>query len=272
MVGPVLLVSFLMPERDFAALESYGLVPRLLHDVQQADTGALVLGRACPAPILPLVEALYALGPAAESFCLVPAELLQAALETVDYSRSIPLIKSRKMGELMPRVRDFAAKGVPALALDMTVLAHTPPFGHEPWRPRSKEDLAELRAAAGVPFWLYGVASPADAEAAMEAGLEAVVVHAGAGLHLSSPATIDMFPEIFDAVAGMTLVYAGGPVRGGIDIFRYLAVGAEAVIVESDRPVPHLQAELEYAMRLTGCQTLADIGYETIFAPLFGEV
>ncbi|MBS3933267.1 MAG: hypothetical protein KGZ35_02840, partial [Truepera sp.] len=70
---------------------------------------------------------------------------------------------------------------------------------------------------------------------------------------------------------GTVAVYAGGPVQSGIDIFRYLAVGAEAVVVVSDRSLASLQAELAYAMRLTGCATLADISYDAIFAPLFSE-
>jgi 4-hydroxymandelate oxidase len=257
-----------MSQREFAALDGYQLVPRLLHGVERADTSVEVLERPQPAPILPRYGALHpptGLG----GLSLVAAELLDTG--TLEASQAIPLISSGKMGQLVPQVRKLQALGVPAMALDLTLLAETPPYGPNEWRPRSKEDLAELRAAAGVPFWLYGVLSPADAELAMEAGLEAVVVHSGAGRYLNGPAAITILPDIFDAVAGMMSVYAGGPVRDGIDVFRYLAVGAEAVVAESDRALGRLAAELEYAMRLTGCETVADIGYETVFEPLFGE-
>ncbi|CAN5464826.1 alpha-hydroxy-acid oxidizing protein [soil metagenome] len=258
-----------MSQRDFAALESYQLIPRLLHGVEQADTGTEILGTPCAAPLLPLFASSLGRAPQAlEGLSLVAAELAPG----LEPAQVVPLVRSQKMGVLMPQVRKLRSLGVPAVALDLTALAETPPYGRGEWRPRTKEDLAELRAAAGVPFWLYGVGSPADAEIAMEAGLEAIVVHTGAGLKLGSPATIEIFPDIFDAVAGMVAVYAGGAVRDGIDVFRYLAVGAEAVVVENDRPLAQLTAELEYAMRLTGCQTVADIGYETIFAPLFGEI
>ncbi len=89
---------------------------------------------------------------------------------------------------------------------------------------------------------------------------------------MGAPATAEIFPDIFDAVAGTLAVYAGGAVRGGIDVFRYLALGAEAVVVDCDRAPENLRAELAYAMRLTGCRTLADISYEAIFAPLFSEL
>jgi isopentenyl diphosphate isomerase/L-lactate dehydrogenase-like FMN-dependent dehydrogenase len=254
---------------DLAALARYQLIPRVLHDVQQADTRCELLGRRLAVPIIPRLTT--KLDPAlvqGEHLSLVGEALLEGITQA---DRFIPLVKVQKMATLVPRMRYWPTRGVPALALDMTVLADTPPFGSAEWRPRTREDLAELRAAAGCPLWLYGVAGVADAEVALEAGLEAVIVTTAVGEHLGVPAAIDIFPEILDAVAGTVAVYVGGPVRTGIDVFRYLAVGAEAVIVTSDRSLGSLQAELEYAMRLTGCATLADISYEAIFAPLFGE-
>ena len=203
---------------------------------------------------------------------LVDAERLLTDPESQWPAVILPLIGTAKMGQLMPKVRRLAALGISGLVLDVTSLAETPPYGSGEWRPRTREDLAELRAAAGCPLWLYGVGSAADAEVAAEAGLEGIVVHSGAGVYLGGPAAIEVLPEVFDAVAGMIGIYAGGPVRSGIDVFRYLAVGAEAVVVESDRSVTNLELELHYAMRLTGCETLGDIGYEAIFAPLFEEL
>ena len=262
-----------MADRDIEALSSYQLIPRLLHDVTQVDTSCQLLGKMYDTPILPLLE--RALGRAPTqlgSLSLVETELLLEQPETFHFNLSLPLLKPEKMGALMPKVRKLAAAGVPAFALDLSVLADTPPYGSHAWRPRTREDLAELRAAAGVPLWLYGVCSVADADIATEAGLEGLVVTSGAGHFLNGPTTAEIFPDIFDAVAGTISVYAGGPVQSGVDVFRYLALGAEAVVVDNDRSLENLKAELEYAMRLTGCQTLADIGYEAVFAPLFGEV
>lgn len=257
-----------MLDREIAALDSYQLIPRLLHDIHEVDCSASVLEMTLPAPIVPIVEGAKL---ELETLSLIDAELLLAQGEAFRYSWSVPLLKPDKMGELVPKVRKLVARNVPAVALDFTHLAETPPFGRQLWKPRTREDLAELRAAAGCPLWLYGICSPRDAEVAMEAGLEAIVVHSGAGDYLGAPATIDIFPEVFDAVAGMIGVYAGGAVRHGIDIFRYLAVGAELVVVDSDRALGNLIAELAYAMRLTGCANLAEISYEAIFAPLFDE-
>jgi len=261
-----------VPERDLDALESYQLLPKLLHDVGDADTTLHLLGESLGAPILPLVEEGGVVSTPFPTLCLQGAEWLLNQSESFSMSAALPLLKPDKMGALMPKVRKLAARGAPGFVLDLTALAETPPFGSHAWRPRTREDLAELRAAAGVPLWLYGVCSVPDAEVASEAGVDGIVVNTGAGVFLGAPGTAEVFPDIFDAVAGTISVYAGGAVRSGVDVFRYLALGAEAVVVDTDRSLENLRAELAYAMRLTGCRTLADISYEAIFAPLFSEL
>jgi 4-hydroxymandelate oxidase len=258
-----------MTEREHDALNEYALVARVLHDVEDVDSRMQLLGRDLTSPILPL--AVTSAQPVPPLSLTDAAGVLERP-EGYKAAATIPLLQNDKMGELMPRVKRLAGLGFLALALDLRPLASTPPYGSNQWRPRTREDLAELRAAAGCPFWVFGINSAADAEIVVEAGLEGVVVNATIGGHLGGPAAIEVLPEILDAVAGMTGVYVGSRARSGVDVFRYLAVGAEAVVVESDRSMANLEAELHYAMRLTGCETLADIGYESIHAPLFGEV
>jgi isopentenyl diphosphate isomerase/L-lactate dehydrogenase-like FMN-dependent dehydrogenase len=258
-----------MTEREFAALDEYALVAKVLHQVDEVDSRLELLGLDLASPIVQLADA--GVNPTA---ALSLAHAVRV-LERPDEHRpgaTVPLLENEKMGELMPLVKRLAGLNFPALALDLRSLAHTPPFGSGRWRPRTREDLAELRAAAGCPFLVFGINSAADAEIVVEAGLEGVVVSSTLGSHLGGPAAIEVLPEILDAVAGMTGVYVGAQVRTGVDVFRYLAAGAEAVVVESDRSIANLEAELHYAMRLTGCETLADIGYECIYAPLFGEL
>ena len=258
-----------MSSLERAALDEHALIPRLLAGVHSVDTHCELLGHALASPILPLVEGVGA--PPSGTFSIADAGVVLEEPSPFDPQRTLARVDPEKMGVLMPKVRKLASRGVPGLVLDLTVLADTPPFGSAPWRTRTREDIAELRGAAGCPVWIYGVAGPADAEVAAEAGVEGIVVHMGAARHLGGPAAIDVLPEILDAVAGMIGIYAGGAVRHGIDVFRYLAVGAEAVVVSSDRHLENLEAELRYAMRLTGCATLAEISYETIYVPLFGE-
>ena len=256
-----------MASRDHRALDEYSLIARVLHTAQNVNSRLELFGVQLPAPILPMRK-----GPEEprSRLGLVPAERL-ATPEGQAAGETIPLIANDKMGSLVAAVKEYSGRGHPALALDLRPLAGVAPFGEEEWRPRTREELAELRAIADSPLILYGIVGGQDAEVAMEAGVEGIVVSSELGRFLGGPAAIEVLPEILDQVAGMTTVLVSGNARDGIDVFRYLAVGADAVIVDGDRTVSSFEEELRYAMRLTGSETLADIGYESIFAPLFDE-
>ena len=249
---------------DAAALARLGLVPRALHDVGEPDLTVELLGRLWPSPLLRRAVASGAdLG---SGLALVDASSLRGPHPT-----RVPIVAAGRMGDLMPEVRRLATWEVPVLALDLTTLADTPPFGPQAWHPRSRDDLAEVVAAAGRPVWLIGIASADDAAVAADAGVDAIVVDGVLGHHLGGPATAELLPEVVDAVAGMLRVLAGGAVGGGVDALRLLALGADAVVVGGERPTAALEEELRYAMRLTGCASLVDVGYDIVFAPLFDE-
>lgn len=258
-----------MTEREAQVFDNYRLLPRLMRNVDAVDSHMELLGQKLVAPMLPLLT--QAPRKALAEPAVIPAELLLDRPHLFAAECCVALLANDRMGELVPLVRQLADLGVAAVALDQGVLAETAPFGPQLWKPRSREELAELRVASGVPFWLYGVCSTDDAEGAVEAGLEGIVVNSAAGDWLGGPAALEVLPEILDAVAGTLSVHAGARVRDGLDVFRLLAVGAEAVIVEGDRSLASFEAELQYAMRLTGCATLSDIGYDVIFAPLFSR-
>lgn len=257
-----------MKEREHAALDSYQLIPRVLHEVEAADTAAFVLGRRLDAPLIERVKARS--GPEGPLLAVDADELLERKASSAA-ANSIAVLPPRRMAELVPAVKRLVELGPAAIAIDLAPLSDSPPFGQVEWRPRTREDLAELRAASGGPLWLFGVASAADAEVAADAGVDGVVVGSLVGRRLGAPACIDALPEVIDAVAGMLAIACAGPVRDGMDVLRYLAVGAEVVVVSDGRPLETLTAELEYAMRLTGCGSLADVGYDILFAPLFEE-
>lgn len=249
---------------DLAALARVALVPRALHDVVDPDLGLDLIGRRWPSPIVRRTGA----APADVGTALL---LVDAASLTAHHPARVPVVPAGRMGEVMPEVRRLAALEAPAIALDLLSLADAAPFGGAAWRPRGREDLAELVAAAGRPLWLVGVASAEDAAVAAEAGVDALVVDGALGRRVGGPATAEALPEVVDAVAGMMRVLAGGAIGSGIDALRLLALGADAVVVGGERPTSALEDELRYAMRLTGCASLADVGYDVVFAPLFDE-
>ena len=88
----------------------------------------------------------------------------------------------------------------------------------------------------------------------------------------AAPATASALPRVVQAVGGAVPVVVDGGIRRGTDILKAMSLGASAVLV--GRPaiwglanagaagVAHvlrlLRDELEIAMALTGCATLAD--------------
>jgi 4-hydroxymandelate oxidase len=143
-------------------------------------------------------------------------------------------------------------------------------------------DLAWLRGLTRLPILLKGIMSGADAEQALAAGMDGLIVSNHGGRSLDGlPATIEALPEVAAAVQKTVPLLLDGGIRRGSDVLKALALGAYAVLV--GRPyvfglaaagavgVAHvlqlLRAELEVAMALTGCRDLAAIDAETIWRP-----
>ncbi|WP_462387942.1 alpha-hydroxy acid oxidase [Acidovorax sp. Q11] len=135
------------------------------------------------------------------------------------------------------------------------------------------DDVAWLQSITRLPVLLKGVLHPADARQAVAAGAAGLIVsnHGGRALD-TAPATATALPRVVQAVGGAVPVLVDGGIRRGTDVLKAMALGASAVLV--GRPavwglanagatgVAHvlrlLRDELEVAMALTGCATLAD--------------
>ena len=143
-------------------------------------------------------------------------------------------------------------------------------------------DVAWLQSITRLPVLLKGVLHPDDARQAAALGVGGVIVsnHGGRTLD-TSPATAAVLPRIVQAVAGELPVLVDGGIRRGTDILKAIALGASAVLV--GRPYIHglanagalgvahvlrlLRDELEIAMALCGCRTLAQAGPHLLFRP-----
>lgn len=86
--------------------------------------------------------------------------------------------------------------------------------------------------SSGRPFVLKGVQSIGDAQKALQYGCDGVVVTNHAGRQVDGAVgSLEVLPEIVDAVGDkMTVLFDSG-VRSGADVFKALALGAKAVMV-----------------------------------------
>ncbi len=92
------------------------------------------------------------------------------------------------------------------------------------------DDLSFLRERTKLPILLKGVLSGADAAAAVEHGMDGIVVSNHGGRQVDgSIATMDALPSVVEAVAGRVPVLLDSGVRSGADALRALALGATAV-------------------------------------------
>jgi len=129
----------------------------------------------------------------------------------------------------------------------------------------------ELRAYARVPVLIKGILTGEDAKLAVAHGAAGIVVSNHGGRYLEyAPSTIEVLPEIVEAVQGRIPVLLDGGIRRGTDVLKALAIGAKAVLVGRPplwglgafgqpgvtRVLEMLQTELALAMGLSGVPNL----------------
>lgn len=82
-----------------------------------------------------------------------------------------------------------------------------------------------------VPVLAKGIATPADATAALSHGAQGIIVSNYGGLLARKDALILELPKIVDAVGGKVPVLVDGSFRHGTDVIKALALGAAGVVV-----------------------------------------
>jgi L-lactate dehydrogenase (cytochrome) len=142
-------------------------------------------------------------------------------------------------------------------------------------------DLDWIRAEWDRPIVIKGVLDPRDARDSVKVGAQGIVVSNHGGRQLDGVrSSISALPRIVDAVGGDLEVFLDGGVRSGLDVLKALALGAKACFIGRAwayalgaggqaavaKMLGMIRAELEVAMVLTGCASLAGAGRELIDA------
>jgi 4-hydroxymandelate oxidase len=141
-------------------------------------------------------------------------------------------------------------------------------------------DVRWLQERTTLPLLLKGILRGDDARRALDHGAAGLIVSNHGGRALDGvPASIDALPAVAAAVAGRAPLLLDGGIRRGTDVLKARALGADAVLIgraalhglaAAGAPgVAHvlhlLRTELETAMAMCGCRTLADIGPDLIW-------
>lgn len=141
-------------------------------------------------------------------------------------------------------------------------------------------ELREIVDYAKMPFIVKGVMTSGCALKAVEAGARGIVVSNHGGRVLGqTPATADVLPEIVKAVKGKCAILVDGGIRSGTDIFKAIALGADAVLIGrpfvpavyggdaqgAEMLIAKYKAELIDTMTMCGAHSLAEITADKIW-------
>jgi 4-hydroxymandelate oxidase len=282
--------------RNRMALERYAINMKLLGDNFIPSTRISLLGEELSMPIMPAPmsgiktnlrgsitekEFLTAIldggksagtiGMCGDSFDLTESYIVP---ELIKENGGIGVCKPRRKEDVIERIKLLSKAGVSSIGMDIDGLGGVMLFRSGDVTRKNEAELSEIRKSFRGPMFLKGIMSIEDAQIAYESGYDAIVVsnHGGRVMDYSLGAA-DVLPKIHEQFKGKMKIIVDGGVRSGYDVFIYLALGADAVLVgrtilygvmgggsEGVRVVlEKLESELMRAMLFTGCRELKDI-------------
>lgn len=193
---------------------------------------------------------------------------------------AVPTVKPWKNDKVLEKVRMLEEANAMAFAMDIDSagLINLALAG-KPVSAKSVKELSEITSATNVPFIVKGVMTKEGAIKAVEAGAYGIVVSSHGGRVLEhAPATCSVLPEIRAAVGDKLKIFVDGGIRSGADVFKAIALGADAVLI--GRPyviaafgggaegvelyTEKIGAELRDVMIMSGCKNLSDITIDKI--------
>ena len=295
-----------------AAFERWVIRPRMLTGASPPDPSTELLGARIESPILvapwayqrlahPDGEVATARGASRAGTIMVVSTTAQDILEDIAAAGAAPtwwqlyVYTDREVTvETLHRVHEAGYAAI-CFTVDFPVagLRHRDtrtgfdmPFGlphnHLVFDPSiTWDDIAWIRDQAPLPILVKGIMTAEDARLAVEHGADGVIVSNHGARQLDAvAATLTVLPEIVEAVDDRIPVLMDGGVRRGTDVFKALALGADAVMVA--RPICWglavageegvvdvlriLRGELTNTMSLAGTHALSDIT-PTLVAP-----
>lgn len=213
----------------------------------------------------------------------VNPEVMKAATNAIKKQNGlgVPTVKPWNYDTVCEKMA--MVKDANAFAVAMDIDAAGLPFLKNMTPPAGSKSVAELKQiidACDAPFIVKGIMTVKGALKAKEAGASAIVVSNHGGRVLDQcPSTAEVLKDIVAAVGKDMKIFVDGGIRCGTDIFKALALGADAVIIA--RPfvtavyggedegvaiyVDKLVSELKDTMAMCGAHSLDEISEDMIF-------
>lgn len=250
--------------RNRLGLDSIAFRPRVLNDVSAIDLTGTIAGQATrlPVALAPMgsLETLHpdgsmAVAKAAEAFGTVSylSSVTDPGLEAIAEGTGHPKIYQLYVRGDREWVADVArraiANGYTAFCLTVDVALYSRRERdlikrYVPTARRASESGMDYQAmldwdfvkwfkdSFDIPLQIKGVATAEDAALCVEHGVETVYVSNHGGRQLDhGRATIDVLPEVVEAVAGRAEIVIDGGFMRGTDIVKAIAWGADSVAI-----------------------------------------
>ena len=289
-------------QNNFTALQHIRLNLRTVTDVTKVDPSTTVFGRkiSFPAFAAPMGPAATRLGkgmPVPEWFdSIIGGSVAAGTLGAVGDSPTYTMDEMQSRWDIIARYKGQAlydikpvpnptilklipyieASGAACLSIDTDSAGR---YGSEPpdrrVGPKSVAQLRELVRALKIPLVVKGVMTPDEAVKALDAGVAAIAVSNHGGRVLDyTPGTAEVLPAIAAKVKGKMTILVDGCAHTGADVLKYVALGADAVLVGRHILraaygggvegvalfMNNMRDEFERAMVLTGVSRVDQIG------------
>ncbi|HEB32127.1 MAG TPA: ATP-grasp domain-containing protein [Spirochaetes bacterium] len=288
-------------QRNLDALKKYAIVPDILKSMDNINTGSDLFGIPLDIPVLPapISNTVKNLGGAFKeeeynrillkgtknsgSIGCVAQKELEQGNGSIDYmtnplsdvfGHGIPFFNPYH-GEktTLDNIKTSCSTGVKVCGLSLDQKdSRGAALINEKW-------LAGLISSSPVPVIVKGILSPDNAQSAVKAGAKGIVVSNRGGRVLEYlPSGIEVISEIRNAAGNETLILIDGGIRGGEDVFKAIALGADIVLI--GRPfiiylagageegvsfyLHRIKDELRETMLAAGAKTVKDIKKEML--------